>query len=64
MKIKSSDDFSVIPVERTIRQAKSDALLRQAESVRLTLVQVVQISSFVNDLPVNLFPESQKEVQA
>ncbi len=64
MKIKPSGDFSVIPVEPASPPAKADALMRPEESASLTLAQVVQSSRFVNDLAVNLSPESPTAVQS
>jgi hypothetical protein len=64
MKIKPSADFSAIHAEPAIQQAKSDALMMQAESARLILVPAEQVFRLVKDLPVNLFPESLKVVQS
>ena len=64
MKIKPSADFSAIPAEPAISQAKTDALMKQAESIRLILIPAGQVYRFVINLQVKFFPESQKAVQS
>ena len=49
MKIKPSADFPSILAEPEIQQAELDAPAMQAESVHLTLAQVLQASRFANN---------------
>ena len=49
MKIIPSVDLSEIPVEPAIQQEEPDAPMKQAESVHLTLAQVLQASRFANN---------------
>ena len=57
MKIKPNADFSAIPVESAIQQAKFDVPSMQAELVRLISVPATEVFRFANNLQVKSFPE-------